>query len=512
MRILCFILFLSWSFIGVGQTQNDSLAIETLLDTAKSRQGKLKYAEAYEIFLKALNLAKNKKYKAMEFKTEIAIANMYVMKGEEDLAKYFFENKFPDLFFPKQIQSNYYHRKAFYFNQRWKLDSALAAAKNCVKIAKEDSLTADLITIYNEMGFIYERQKKYSLSKEYYDKVLELTGDDLETYSNASLNKARLYTLIKRHKESNRMLENNLRKIEATDWLQTKLYIHDILAQNYKALGDSTNFYKHLYNNKNELLKIKNEYSESQYKDLLLKYQTAQKDKLISENEKEQKKLIYGIIGLLSLVILSITFAVLIRNRNQKLNKLLTKNSFLLSELNHRIKNNLQLIVSLTAREIIKTDNSEITGLVNLASKIESIAALHKQLYLNDELKSIRLKPYIDEIIGTIAPFLHQNEIEVLVEVNDIEINSGDSLYIGLIVNELLVNSIKHAFAGKNNKQIKIVLSADKKGLGIIYEDNGTGIANGTKVKLLSTLSRQIEADYDIEYKEGFQYTARIKT
>ncbi len=296
-------LFLFCFTIGFGQAKNDSIAIESLLNKAKVQQGKLKYPEAYQTFLEALNLAKKNNHKALEFKTEIPIANMYIMKGEEKLAKDFFENKFPDKSFPKEIRSYYYHRKAFYFDQSLKLDSALATAKKGVEIAKKANLTSDLITLYNEMGYIYERQKKFSKAEKYYDKVLELTKDDLKTYSNTYLNKGRLYSLIKKYKESNRMLEDNLQQIDTTDWYQTKVYLHDIISQNYQHLGDSTNYYKHLFHNRDETINGEREYSETQYKDLLLKYQTKEKDELLSAKEKESRNLTYLIIGLVLLTI-----------------------------------------------------------------------------------------------------------------------------------------------------------------------------------------------------------------
>lgn len=504
-------LLLALTALCFAQPQQDSLKIESLLKKAGEQQNKLKYPDAFRTFTQALQLAKKSGNKVLEFKTGVAIGNFHIMNGELKLAQAFFENQFPTAGIPIDIRSYYYHRKAFYFNQDLKLDSALVTAKRGVRIATQAQLTADLITLYNEIGYIYERQGRFGLSLGYYDRVLALTKNNLEVHSSAYLKKARVFYVLKRYAASVRMLEDNAHQVDSTDWHRTKSYIYDMLALNYKQLGDSTNYYKNLFRRTDEDLKTHHEISLTQYNDLLLKYQTKEKDALLSESKSDEKRLVYLIIGLFGLILLAIPLLIFIRKKNRKLNKLLQKNSFLLGELNHRTKNNLQLIVSLTARETNKTSHTEITGLTNLASKIESIASLHKQLYLNDELKSVRSKPYIEEIIASIEPFLKNNGIGIETDIDDVAIDSNQSLYIGLIINELFVNSIKHAFAGRSDKHISIAVKSERKQLEIRYADNGTGIAEGTRIKLLNTLSEQLEADFHTGNRDGFYYSAKIK-
>lgn len=499
------------SLVGFSQSKKDSIAVEYLLKKGKAQQNQLKYSEAYQTFTQALDFSKKTNHRILEFKTEIAIANLHLMKGENDLAKPFFEEKFPDKSFPNKIHSYYYHRKAFYFDQTFQLDSALIVANKGVAIAKKENLANDLIQLYNEIGYIYERQKKFPLAITYYDKVLELTKNDLQTHSNTYYNKARVYSLQKKHKESNEMLFDILAQIDTTKWFDRKVYIYDILAQNHKSLGDSINYYKYLFHHRDEIINIQKVNSETQYNDLLIKYQSKEKDELLAKKETESKSLIYLIAGLLTLLLIVFLFVIFIRKKNKKLNRLLEKNNFLLSELNHRIKNNLQLIVSLTTRETNKTESSEITSLTNLASKIESIASLHKQLYLNEELKLVNLKPYLKEIISNIDPFLQQNDIKIDENIDEIEIDSNLSLYIGLIINELMINSIKHAFPNSVDKHIFLSIKNEKKWIEIYYSDNGIGITDNRKVKLVSTLSRQVDAQFLIENRNGFYYNAKIK-
>lgn len=509
-KTLLLIVFL-FSVSGFSQADRDSAAIENLLAQAKHQQEKSRYDETYRILLEALNLAQKKNYKALAFKTEIAIANMFLMKNEIKQAKEFFENKFPDESFPPEIHSYYYHRKAFYYNQIPNHDVALVTANKGIEIALENNFTDDLISLYNEIAFIYEHQKKFKLAEKYYNNVLELTENDLRTHTNVYLNKARLYTKMKKYRESNLMLEDILQQIDSTEFYQLKIHLYGSFSYNYQMLGDSTNYYKYRFLNRDEALKAQKEYSETQYKDLQLKYQIKEKDALIDMKNAEQKALLFLISGITVLFLSAGLFSIYTRRKNKRLTKLLNNNNFLLSELNHRTKNNLQLIVALATRESKKDVNDEITGLANLTSKIESIATLHQQLYLNEQLDSVQLKNYIEEILVNLNEFLTQNKIEVIKEIDSVEIGANQSLYIGLLINELVVNSIKHAFPIQENKQIELVVKIKDKYLEIQFKDNGVGIPENSKVKLISTLSRQLEADFKIENQNGFYYFAKIK-
>lgn len=510
-RIFC-LLALLLSLTCFSQLDNDSITIEELLNKAKQYQAQLRYDETYRILLEALNLAQKKNYKVLEFKTEITIANMYVMKEEMTQAQEFFEYKFPNESFPPEIQSYYYHRKAFYYNQSENQEAALAVAIKGIDVATQHNFKEDLVILYHEIAFIYENQGKFDLSQKYYDKVLDLVDDDdLKTKTSVRINKARLYTKTNRFKESNALLEEALIQIDSTGLHQLKIYLYGAFSSNYYMMGDSINYYKYRFLNVDEALKAEKEYSESQYKDLQIKYQIKEKDALIDKKNTEQKELLFLIGGISGLLLVAGSFNIYIRKKNKSLKKLLDNNNFLLKELNHRTKNNLQLIVALATRESKKDVNDEITGLANLTSKIESIATLHQQLYLNEQLDSVQLKNYIEEILVNLSEFLTQNKIEVIKEIDSVEIGANQSLYIGLLINELVVNSIKHAFPTQENKQIELVVKIKDKYLEIQFKDNGVGIPENSKVKLISTLSRQLEAEFKIENRNGFYYYAKIK-
>lgn len=504
------VLFFACGLVFTKANQ-DSLTIVKLLNKAEIQQKNFKYDETQQTLLEALQKAQKTNQEALAFKVEIAIANMHLMKNELAQAANFFENKFPKSSYPKNIQSYYYHRKAFYYNQSKQHPKALETAKVGIAIAQANNLTSDLISLYNEIAFTYEHQGKFILAQEYYDKALELSENDLLTHSDIFLNKARLLSQTKNYHDSNKMLEELLSKIDSTKFYNTKMHSYGLFSYNYQMLGDSTNYYKYRFLNRDAALNVQKEYSETQYRELQLQYQTKEKDELIAKKDLEEKQLWIIIIAISVLLFLVGAFNVVTKRKNERLKKLLENNNFLLKELNHRTKNNLQLIVSLGARELNKTSKGEITSLTNLTSKIESIATLHQQLYINERLEFIQLKNYVSEILENLSPFIEQNKIALIEEVEAIEINSNPALYIGLLINELVINSLKHAFEDEEKKTIKIKIFQENKNLVIIYSDNGKGVVDTQKIKLVRTLSHQLGNHYKIENKDGFYYQIKIK-
>lgn len=193
-------------------------------------------------------------------------------------------------------------------------------------------------------------------------------------------------------------------------------------------------------------------------------------------------------------------FVFVIRNKNKTLKKLSNENLFLLGEANHRIKNNLQLISSLLAKEINKSNGYEINALTNMATKIGAIASLHQQLYVHKEKESISLDKYLNDVHQNLQPILHTHQIESQVALAPVTCSINTAVYIGLLMNELFMNSAKHAFdVHCTEKKIALSLQVTNNTIALHYTDNGRGIPKDKKPKLVYLLCRQLKADYDLQ-------------
>jgi two-component sensor histidine kinase len=205
-----------------------------------------------------------------------------------------------------------------------------------------------------------------------------------------------------------------------------------------------------------------------------------------------------------------------VKNRTHELNKELQTNKVLLKEVYHRVKNNLQLITALLSLQLykIKDKQCEIILKENL-QRIRAIGQIHEKISMFKKFKEISFEKYINEIILNYEDIFSKNKIVYEQHLNNsVTISINTLLYIGLILNELITNSIKYAF--ENQKDKRITLSIDyvyeNDTTIFIYCDNGKGVdlesfANGFGFKLLQTLAEHdLNGKVDFYNDNGFCY------
>jgi len=249
-----------------------------------------------------------------------------------------------------------------------------------------------------------------------------------------------------------------------------------------------------------ELNVAKSIYNED-YRNLQTAYKTKEKDDLLNQQELKAKNRGYLIILVITLLLAALITVFIVFKKNKTLKKLTNENGFLLEEVNHRIKNNLQLIVSLLERENSKVGQyGQINNLTAISLKIESIATLHQLLYVNDEKQFIALDTYLFEIIENAKPLLENQDITILTDLHKLQLDSNTALYLGLILNELIFNSIKHAFKNIETKKIEFSLHLNKHKLLFNYNDNGIGLSE-VSPKLVILLAKQIKAHFVLNKK-----------
>uniref|UniRef100_UPI00404B31BC sensor histidine kinase n=1 Tax=Flavobacterium sp. TaxID=239 RepID=UPI00404B31BC len=198
--------------------------------------------------------------------------------------------------------------------------------------------------------------------------------------------------------------------------------------------------------------------------------------------------------------------------REQKANKelriLSKENDFLMSEANHRINNNLQLIIILISGQIEKLSQHENDEIKKILAKINSIATLHKHLYKSKNKREIDIQKYLKDIESSFSDLFVENNIISSFSTQQISLIIDDAMYIGLILTELYINSIKHAFEPNQiNKQIVFSISLQDEDIVFSYMDNGKNFNSNPKTKpvLVDQLCRQLEVSYTINYTSGFE-------
>ena len=179
----------------------------------------------------------------------------------------------------------------------------------------------------------------------------------------------------------------------------------------------------------------------------------------------------------------------------------------MVSETNHRVNNNLQLIAVLIENKIRKNKNeNEKAEFTRFLTKVEAIAALHRLLYVTNNVNIINLQEYLMDIKNNFEELVLEENINLNVTIEDTKIHSDTALYLGLLITELFINSIKHAFKEHQQKVISFSLIVKENELFFKYEDNGE---NSKKIELkpalVEQLCLQLEVDYTINSSQGFQ-------
>ncbi len=200
----------------------------------------------------------------------------------------------------------------------------------------------------------------------------------------------------------------------------------------------------------------------------------------------------------------------------------LKEKDVLLRELYHRTKNNMQVICSMLS--LYSSDSPDPVlkrAFMDMVNRIQSMALVHQKLYHSQDLSSISLKEYIMELVKLlfssfdVAPGI----ISIIYELEDIYLPVDLAIPCGLIINELVTNSLKHAFPGGRKGLISIILKKEDDNIILQISDNGAGIPEGTDFKVKAGMGiktvfnlaeMQLKGELSYESHNGISFCIRF--
>jgi two-component sensor histidine kinase len=203
----------------------------------------------------------------------------------------------------------------------------------------------------------------------------------------------------------------------------------------------------------------------------------------------------------------------------------LAEKEMLLKEIHHRVKNNLQVISSLLYLQsrYIK-DNQALELFKNSQKRVEAMALIHENLYKSKDLSKINFREYLSSLITSIynSYHLHVGQVRLEIQVKDVILDINTSIPLGLIINELVSNSLKHAFPNGRKGTLSVILeeSQDKRYDFILtVEDNGIGLPKGREFQdsdslgmlIVSALVKQVHGTLDLDGTGGTRFTIKFK-
>lgn len=198
-------------------------------------------------------------------------------------------------------------------------------------------------------------------------------------------------------------------------------------------------------------------------------------------------------------------------------NSLIEKEKLLL-DLNHRVKNNLQIVISLLNLQAGSAHDSAFNALLDIAKKrIQTIAMVHERLSLADSYARIDLSEYIKALVNDLySTYLNPERLSFHIDARPVSLHLNKAVPCGLIVNELISNSINHAFPPdrKGKGMISITIRGGEELIEIGFHDNGVGIpetislgANGSVgLSLVQVLTNQLKGEIELGRGNGTTY------
>jgi len=213
----------------------------------------------------------------------------------------------------------------------------------------------------------------------------------------------------------------------------------------------------------------------------------------------------------------------LVRDKNQLLedkDKLLVEKDLLLKEVNHRVKNNLQIVMNLLhSQSIYMSNEGAQQAILESQNRVQSIALIHDQLYQTEHMTEIKLASYFKELISSLNDSLNQsnNPIVIKCDIQDIIIDVSQAIPIGIILNETVTNALKYAFPSHQSGLISLSVKQIGNSIEMQIGDDGVGLpeafdianTNTLGLTLLKGLTAQLKGTFTVITPPGL--TIRIK-
>jgi two-component sensor histidine kinase len=200
---------------------------------------------------------------------------------------------------------------------------------------------------------------------------------------------------------------------------------------------------------------------------------------------------------------------------------LLDEKDWLLKEVHHRVKNNLQIVMSLlNTQSAFLKNNAALAAIRESQNRVQAIALIHQKLYSNSGVAYIDMSVYINELINYLADCYNPAERGVRFEqmIQPIRLDVAQAVPVGLILNEAITNAIKYAFADRRG-EIKVNLQLAEETIMLTIADNGKGLpadfdikqAHSLGMEMMKALSKQLGGYFKIENCGGAIITVEFK-
>ena len=205
------------------------------------------------------------------------------------------------------------------------------------------------------------------------------------------------------------------------------------------------------------------------------------------------------------------------KQSEQEIRQLLREKELILREVHHRIKNNLQVVASMLSLRVADSEDAGANMILNEAiGEIESMGLLYDKLYRTDYVGTMPVRIYFPELLSQAAEVFGRGiPLGIETDIEDIALDAGKLSRLGIVINELVTNSLKYAFDGVADPRVTLRVQRRGSSVRLEYEDNGVGLPEsfsiesdgGFGMQLIQALLQQIGGTMSAESQKGAKFT-----
>ncbi|MEX2379892.1 MAG: PAS domain S-box protein, partial [Vicingaceae bacterium] len=210
------------------------------------------------------------------------------------------------------------------------------------------------------------------------------------------------------------------------------------------------------------------------------------------------------------------------KQSEKELKSSLKEKEVLLKEVHHRVKNNMQVISSILSLQSAYVEDEGVLGILRESqNRIKSMAFIHEKLYRTKDFSLIKFSDYVYNLSQNLVDTyeLLKVNVELKYDLEEVFLNIDSAIPCGLIINELISNSLKYAFVDKSNGVIYIDLHQNSDEITLQIKDNGNGFPEDIDYKntdslglqLVNTLVEQLEGSITLDNSKGAAFTIKFK-
>ena len=296
----------------------------------------------------------------------------------------------------------------------------------------------------------------------------------------------------KEYQQAQTVLQEIEPEILKTNFLKSKVTFYEWKAYVLHALQEKDAAYQALIQNKLYLDTLNVEAKLSLEKDMEAKYLNQEKEAQIQiqklqilKNKRERLVFVFAMLALL--LILGFAYRLsaqrkranqLLEEKNKLIQQALEDKETLLKEIHHRVKNNLQIISSLLSLQSRRVEDPKVLEAIQDGqNRVQSMALIHENLYQDENLVQVNAQLYIDQLIENLIRSYNVNPqgVTFTKNIDPLALDVDTLIPLGLMLNELISNTLKYAFEPNKSGQVSLSLKQQEEGLLLKISDNGKG-------------------------------------